>query len=345
MPQPGGVTGDIYEPDNTPDQASTIIPNAAAQIHSLDTTADVDWAKFTLTQDTGVKIQTAGSHGDTELQLFTAADTTDPILTDDNSGAGLFSLIKTNLAAGTYFVRVNDAGATPVSRYTLGVTTFKSVAATTPAAIARPLGTLIGSSQVQGQLGGATNNVADVFSFSVVQPILLNVQVTTPILGWQLLIFDANGNPVQPQAASNFITGGNANTETFALAAGDYSLVIDEPLPLISTFEQNPTVQAAGTVGVPDNVAFPGTAANPPVSAIMQTLGLLFPNFPVGVVGGDLTIGVGTTGVLDNANPLPGAALHALADRGAPERNRHHQRGMRIDGSCGATGRLYSAAQ
>lgn len=116
------VPPDIYEPDNTPAQASVIPTNGTLQNRSIPEGDDVEWAKFTLNQTENVAVQTNGVLGDTLLNLYTSSNTTTPIASDDNSGLLLFSRINATLTAGTYYVEVMENGQNnPVGSYTLGV--------------------------------------------------------------------------------------------------------------------------------------------------------------------------------------------------------------------------------
>ena len=132
----GGTDGDdIFEPDDTPEQAHRIVPNSTAQIHNLDF-EDADWLTFTLSSSSAVIIATGRTEADilqlindndngedtgvdTFIELFTGNDLLKPIQENDDSGdfgtetftlsAKLGHPDPLTLAPGTYFVRVTKS--------------------------------------------------------------------------------------------------------------------------------------------------------------------------------------------------------------------------------------------
>jgi hypothetical protein len=99
---------DAFEPDNRAAAARTIA-NGRLQRRSLHRAGDVDWAKFTIGRRgaRGIRIDTAGTSGDTRLWLYGPDRATRRAAYDDNSGPGLFSRIALDsLAPGTYWIRV-----------------------------------------------------------------------------------------------------------------------------------------------------------------------------------------------------------------------------------------------
>jgi hypothetical protein len=114
---------DYYEADDTWQQASWLY-SGQPQIHDIIPTNDVDWAKFTLSELSGVRLETAGSDGDTRLWLYDDGDLTVSIDYDDDDGVGYFSRIDTCLPAGTYYVKIDEYGNNDkISDYTLSLTT------------------------------------------------------------------------------------------------------------------------------------------------------------------------------------------------------------------------------
>ena len=114
-----------FEPDNTAALAKVII-SGERQNRSIHRAGDPDWAKFTLTQRSEVRIETAGPSGDTELWLAASNGTTD-IEYDDDDGNGSFSLINRTggnaLNAGTYYIVVEEYGNNgTLNAYTLALT-------------------------------------------------------------------------------------------------------------------------------------------------------------------------------------------------------------------------------
>jgi len=118
---------DSFETDNTMAQAKVIATNGSLQTHSLHTTTDVDWVKFTLTKTSNVAILTNGDHGDagerTELWLYDGAGNQ---IAYNWHGNGDFSRIDRSgtqaLGPGTYYVKVGDFGSRlPMAKYTISV--------------------------------------------------------------------------------------------------------------------------------------------------------------------------------------------------------------------------------
>lgn len=113
---------DAYEPDDSR-SAARKISNGHSQKRSIHAPGNVDWSKFVVGSAGArkVRIQTAGTTGDTQLWLCRADGA--QLDFDDDSGTGSFSLItQSSLAAGTYYVKVaeygNDAA---IPAYTLKV--------------------------------------------------------------------------------------------------------------------------------------------------------------------------------------------------------------------------------
>lgn len=117
---------DRYEPDNTPDRAAVIAADRTAQDHSIHAPADVDWAKFTLTERSNVILSTEGYRGDTEMWLFGPDAADAPIAYDNDSGPGAMSRIACvddhALDPGTYYIKIAEHGADArILRYQLRV--------------------------------------------------------------------------------------------------------------------------------------------------------------------------------------------------------------------------------
>ena len=114
--------GDGWEPDNSSGQANTIF-SGSPQVHSICPIGDQDWVKFTLAAPSAVTLETSGPTGDTRMWLYNSSLV--EIEYDDNDGTGNFSLIDRQcgideLAAGTYYVKVDEYGGNQViDPYTL----------------------------------------------------------------------------------------------------------------------------------------------------------------------------------------------------------------------------------
>ncbi len=114
------LTADYWEPDNTPEQASTItVGPAGAQIgHTIHIPGDVDFVRFTAQPGRNYRIETFDLQNDpanlnpdyqgmdTVLTLYDS-DATTVLDVDDNSGFGLASLIEIfNETQRTLYIKV-----------------------------------------------------------------------------------------------------------------------------------------------------------------------------------------------------------------------------------------------
>ena len=102
---------DMYEPDDYYAQAS-VIELGETQVHSIVPEWDDDYVTFTLAEPTSVGIRTIiNGSGDTVMALYDESGVPyTPIAYDDDSGAGLSSLITIALPQGTYWVSVSAFG-------------------------------------------------------------------------------------------------------------------------------------------------------------------------------------------------------------------------------------------
>lgn len=100
--------GDSYEPDDITDWAKTLTADSI-QVHSIKPAEDIDWVKFSLASTQCVRLETTGNSGNTRLWLYDSY--LNQIAYDDDSGVSSFSAIEwPSLAAGTYFVKVDENG-------------------------------------------------------------------------------------------------------------------------------------------------------------------------------------------------------------------------------------------
>jgi M6 family metalloprotease-like protein len=102
-------TNDIYEPDNSKNEAREI-DSGISQTHSIFPTKDLDWVTFTLTTKSAVTLETTGpTFSDTRLWLY---DSNQNLLKfSDNYGNGYYSYIHLSCGVdapspGTYYVVV-----------------------------------------------------------------------------------------------------------------------------------------------------------------------------------------------------------------------------------------------
>lgn len=116
------AAADIYEPDNTPAQATNILLDSPPQLHTIHTASDVDWVRFFVSQTSDVKIETAGLEGDTEMWLYGPNSWTEERAYNDDGDLNLFSTIVETLTPGQYYVKVTSWDMSEViEQYTLVV--------------------------------------------------------------------------------------------------------------------------------------------------------------------------------------------------------------------------------
>ena len=110
----GGTEPDIYEPDDTPEEASSISIDAPAQTHNFHDSGDEDWLQFRVENvPTILTFETLNleSNADTSIRVF-EDDGETLIDEDDNSGLdgnGASGLLIQFTSAGTYFLQVTNA--------------------------------------------------------------------------------------------------------------------------------------------------------------------------------------------------------------------------------------------
>lgn len=110
-----GGAMDGYEYDDMPLWASAIA-NGQTQNRTIHA-GNTDWLKFTVggTQGQNLRLETAGTTaaatGDTQMWLFGPNSASTLVASDDDSGAGKFSLIRVSaLRPGTYYVKIREYG-------------------------------------------------------------------------------------------------------------------------------------------------------------------------------------------------------------------------------------------
>jgi hypothetical protein len=120
---------DSYEPDDTSGQAQWIF-DGSAQTHSIVPVGDVDWVKFSLSDESEVVIETSGTSGDTRMWLYDGS--LNELEYSDDEGSDLFSRIDRvcdtdALPAGTYYVKIDEYGNDDaIASYDLAFTVIQS---------------------------------------------------------------------------------------------------------------------------------------------------------------------------------------------------------------------------
>ncbi len=107
----GGIP-DAYEADDDSTQATPMGHDTTSQLRSIHVVTDQDWISFTLAESSLVTVETSGPSGDTRMWLYD--DTLTELSFDENSGSDSHARIERTisdpLAAGLYFVRVDESG-------------------------------------------------------------------------------------------------------------------------------------------------------------------------------------------------------------------------------------------
>jgi hypothetical protein len=200
---PGVSRGqDAFEPDDSPSAAKPIV-NGQTQTHDLSPN-DVDWATFTIGGPgaLNLRIETgspSGFNGDTQLWLYDGKNLTKELAFNDNASGGGFSLITlSDIAPGTYYIKVASAPTFDATfPYVLRATWTDRPDSFEPdntAATARPLAN--GQSQERSI---HTSNDEDWATFTIGTTGATNFRVETsgPIGDTELTLFGPNSSTTQ----------------------------------------------------------------------------------------------------------------------------------------------------
>ena len=174
-----GLLPDVFEDDDTPDQATFIGVDGDAQVHNFHDAGDQDWAQFYVPGPDIITIDITdpGANADTTLTLFEADGTTQIGDTVDDVGTGLGEVLLFNVTeAGMYFVRVTDFNPNTAgdgTDYTLRV--FREQGTVLPGTVAgtvrdavtdEPIAGASVNFSISGQSGATTTTQSDgVYSY------------------------------------------------------------------------------------------------------------------------------------------------------------------------------------
>jgi len=118
---------DQYEVDNTWEQA-TPLAFSVSQEHTICPAADQDWFKFTLDQESWIRLETSVDEDTyTFMQLYQYNSDLNELTeldSDDDSGDGFSSLIGMTLPGGTYYVSINEYNEDKIGSYTISLHTM-----------------------------------------------------------------------------------------------------------------------------------------------------------------------------------------------------------------------------
>lgn len=239
----GPNPGDDYEVDGSSLFPSRIVSNLA-QVRSLHTITDVDWACFTLTRESDVTVgtwhpRTPSSmllNGDLEIELFNRDNLLTPIASGSDEAASSSSTtsIRSRLAAGTYLVRISEPGSDArVPHYTLdfrasGVLPVVNDLDGSPST-GLDLGRILGRQTLRGQLGGIAGDQEDYFKFSVTSPIALRLNTLAGSGNVGVDLLDGDGDAITPTTSSGVVSGPVRDSSIYMLGSGDYFIRLSLP--------------------------------------------------------------------------------------------------------------------
>jgi hypothetical protein len=119
------VSEDTYEPDNTFDQAKTLVPGASGQIHNFIYN-DIDWVKFQGDSSCAYSITGSGELGSTNMIfLYYNNNTSQVNFSSFHSGGKMHGLLKC-IKSGTYYMSMRPLVTSGVYDYTVSLTKFDS---------------------------------------------------------------------------------------------------------------------------------------------------------------------------------------------------------------------------
>jgi|SRR5581483_1848018 len=110
QPSGGTVPADVYEPDDSPEQAHPLLLVGLPQQRTFHSPTDTDWVYFDVDAGERVGVATTGTVCDTFITLY-APDGRTILGQDDDSGGGSNAAIRfTSPVDATYFVEVRQFG-------------------------------------------------------------------------------------------------------------------------------------------------------------------------------------------------------------------------------------------
>ena len=113
------VAEDTFEPDDTPESASTI-SIGDTQLHSIHVPDDQDYAALVITESTSLRNKTTGPQGDTVLTLLDANQA--QVAHNDDFLGQMSQIDAHNLEPGNYYILVYSYGSyTVIPAYDLSV--------------------------------------------------------------------------------------------------------------------------------------------------------------------------------------------------------------------------------
>lgn len=120
------TSGDMYEPNNSTTDATSIGNNFTTSSVNIDNTSDVDYYKFTLSSRSNINIQLSNipSGTDYEMKLFNSTETE---IGSSTAGGNTAESIPMTLDAGTYYIKIYSFSGSSTSNYYLQVSSTSLV--------------------------------------------------------------------------------------------------------------------------------------------------------------------------------------------------------------------------
>jgi trimeric autotransporter adhesin len=179
-------------------------------------TDTLDFYKISLTNPGSLNVVLNGLSADADLQVLNSAGTV--IGSSANSGTTADTVNLTSLAAGTYFVRVNQFSGD--TNYNLTLTSDYAGDST---GAARNLGNLLGRQSVSDFVGGIDRN--DFYRINLIAPGSLNVVLNGLAVDADLQVLNGSGTVI---GTSNNIGTTPETINLTSLAAGTYFVRVNQ---------------------------------------------------------------------------------------------------------------------
>jgi len=114
---------DVYEPDNSSNQASAINLDSETQSHTFHTSGDVDYIKFNVQGDKEYSIETSNLQGGADTEIFLYDSNGISLLDWDNDSGGrkASQIGYTFPASGTYYAGVREKSGSGIGSYDISV--------------------------------------------------------------------------------------------------------------------------------------------------------------------------------------------------------------------------------
>ena len=179
---------------------------------------DNDYYQITITEETDLIIRTSGSVRDTHIELLSSSQTR---IAQNDYGLlpprDSHAVVRVNLAAGTYYIKVKVPPSTPTGPYTLHVNTVREPGDTTTDAIPLVLHQAAG-----GNIDPASD--ADYFRIDLSETTHVRLRAVSETVDIDGSLLDSGGQPIEANIYEETLLNGEAMAFTLraTLSAGTY---------------------------------------------------------------------------------------------------------------------------